>query len=119
MTDEEGTSDIFLNPYNLWDVNPASPKSLKYTKDRRFISKQYPQTTTNRPRTDLNPVFSSLQTIETKNLGLSVSFAFFGKNYQPVGRVKETVAAVEELSDLWKPGARDGAPPFVMNCRCI
>ena len=26
---------------------------------------------------------------------------------------------VEELSDLWKPGAMDGIPPFVMNCNCI
>ena len=24
-----------------------------------------------------------------------------------------------KLSDLWKPGAMDGNPPFVMNCNCI
>ena len=30
--------------------------------------------------------------------------------------MNETVAKVEELSDLWKPGAMDGTPPFVMNC---
>ena len=28
--------------------------------------------------------------------------------------MKETVATVEELSDLWKPGLMDGIPPFVM-----
>ena len=37
----------------------------------------------------------------------------------PDGRVNETVATVEELSDLWKPGAMYGIPPFVMNCNCI
>ena len=35
------------------------------------------------------------------------------------GRVNETVATVEDLSDLWKPGAMDGIPPFVTNCNCI
>ena len=33
--------------------------------------------------------------------------------------MNETFAKVEELSDLWKPGAMDGNPPFVMNCICI
>ena len=33
--------------------------------------------------------------------------------------MNETVATVEELSDLWKPVARDGIRPFVMNCNCI
>ena len=28
----------------------------------------------------------------------------------------ETVATVEVLSDLWKPGAMVGNTPFVMNC---
>ena len=28
--------------------------------------------------------------------------------------MNETVAKVEELSDLWKPGAMDGTPPFVV-----
>ena len=41
------------------------------------------------------------------------------KNYLPDGRVNETVATVEELSDLWEPGAMDGMPPFVMNCTSI
>ena len=33
--------------------------------------------------------------------------------------MNETVATVAELSDLSKPGAKDGIPPFVMNCYCI
>ena len=33
--------------------------------------------------------------------------------------MNETVAKVEELSDLWKPGAMDGTPLFAMNCNCI
>ena len=33
--------------------------------------------------------------------------------------MNEKVATVEELSDLWKPGAMDGIPAFVMKCRCI
>ena len=33
--------------------------------------------------------------------------------------MNEAVAKVEELSDLWKPVAMDGTPPFVMNCNCI
>ena len=39
--------------------------------------------------------------------------------YLPDGRMNETVAKLEELSGLWKPGAMDGTPPFVMNCKCI
>ena len=48
----------------------------------------------------------------------AVNFAFFQRNYLPDGRVNETVATVEELSDLWKPGAMDGITPFVMNSIC-
>ena len=55
----------------------------------------------------------------SKKKWLRVSFAFFQRNYLPDGRVNETVATVEELSDLRKPGAIDGIPPFVMNCNCI
>ena len=66
-----------------------------------------------------NPVFSSLQTMDSKRKGLRVSFAFFRRNYLQDGRVNETVATVEEFSDLWNPGAMDGAQPFVMNCNCI
>ena len=33
--------------------------------------------------------------------------------------MNETVATVEEFSDLRKVGAMDGFPPFVMNCSCL
>ena len=57
--------------------------------------------------------------MNSKKKGLRVSFAFFQRDYLPDGRVNETVARVEELSDLWKTGAMDGTPPFVMNFNCI
>ena len=33
--------------------------------------------------------------------------------------MNKTDAKDEELSDLWKPGAMDGTPLFVMKCICI
>ena len=93
--------------------------SFNQTKDTYSMFNQYPQPTTQQPRTDSYPVFSSLRTMDSKRKGLRVSFAFFQRNYLPDGRVNETVATVvEELSDLWKPGAMDGIPPFVINCNC-
>ena len=117
--DEQHSFNIFLTPYILWDMSPAALTSLNHNNDRYSISNQYPQPTTHQPRTDSYPVFSSLRTMNSKRKGLRVSFAFLQRNYLPDGRVNETVATVEELSDLWKPGAMDGAPPFVMNCNCI
>ena len=117
--DEQHSSNIFLNPYNLWDMTPAAPMSLNHTNHTYSMSNQYPQPTTNQPRTSPYPVFSSLRTMDSKRKGLRVSLAFFQRNYLPDGRVNETVATVEELSDIWKPGAMDGIPPFVMNCNCI
>ena len=116
--DEQHNSNIFLNPYNLWDMVPAALMSLNHTNDRYSMSNQYPQPTTHQPRTDSYPVFSSLRRMDSQRKGLRVSFAFFQRNYPPDGRVNETVATVEELSDLWKPGVMDGIPPFVMNCNC-
>ena len=100
-------------------MDPAALMSLKHTNDQYSMSNQYLQPTTNQPRTDSYPVLSSLRTMDSKRKGLRVSFAFFQRNYLPDGRVNETVATVEELSDLWKPGAMNGIPPFVMNCNCI
>ena len=57
--------------------------------------------------------------MDSQRKGLRVSLAFFQRNYLPDGQVNETVATVEELSDLWKPGVMDGSPQFVMNCNCI
>ena len=112
-------SNIFLNTYNLWDMVPAAHISLNHTNDKYSMSSQYPQPTTHQPRTDSYPVFSSLRWMDSRRKGLRVSFAFFQRNYLPDGRVNETVATVEELSDLWKPGAMDGIPPFLMNCNCF
>ena len=117
--DDEHTSNIFQNPYNLWDTDPAAPKSPNHTYDRDSMSNQYLQTTTHHPRTNFYPVFFSLLTMDSKKKGLRVSFAFFQKNYLPDGRVKKTVATDEELSHLRNPGAMDGVSPFVMNCSCI
>ena len=83
------------------------------------MSNQYPQPTIHQRRTDQYPVFSSLRRMDSQRKGMRVSFALFQRNYLPDGRVNETVATVEELSDLWKPGAMDGIPPFVMNYNCI
>ena len=110
---------MFLNQNTLSEMVPAALMSLSRTKDRDCMSNQYAQPTTYQPRTDLYPMFSSLQKMDCKRKRLYVSIAFFRKIYLPEGRVNETVATVEELSDLWKPSAMDGLPPFVMNCNCI
>ena len=93
--------------------------SLNHNNDTYSMSNQYPLPTTHQSRTDSYPVFSSLRTMDSKKKGLRVSFAFFQRTYLTDGRVNETVATFEELSDLWKLGAMDGIPPFVMNCNCI
>ena len=79
---------------------PAALTSLNHNKDRYSISSQYPQPTTHQPRTDSYPVFPSLRMMNSKRKGLRVSFAFFQKIYLPDGRVNETDATVEKLSDL-------------------
>ena len=117
--DELHSSNIFLNPYNFWDMVPAAFLSLNHISDAYSMSSQYPQPTTHQSRTDSHPVFSSLRTMDSKRKGSCVSFAFFQRICLPDGRVNETVPTVEELSDLWKPVAMDGIPPFVMNCNCI
>ena len=63
--DEQHSSDIFLNPYNLCDMVPAAFMSLNHTKDTYTMFKQYPQSTTQQPRTDSYPVFSSLRTMDS------------------------------------------------------
>ena len=119
FVDEQHSSNVSLNPQNLWVMVPAALLSLCHINDTYSLFNQYPQPTTQQPSADSYPVFSSLRTMNSKRKGLRVSFAFFQRNYLPDGRMNETVAKVEELSDLWKPGAMDGTPPFVMNCNCI
>ena len=82
---------------------PAALMSLNQTNDTFSTFSLYPKPTTQQPRTDLYPVFSSLRTMDRKKKGLRVSFAFFQRNFLLDGRANETVATVEELSDLWKP----------------
>ena len=119
VADELHSSNIFMNRYNLWDLVPAALLSLCHINYTYSLFNQYRQPTAQQPRADSYPVFSSLRTMNSKRKGLRVSFAFFQRNYLPDGRLNETVAKVEELSDLWKPGAMDVTPPFVMNCICI
>ena len=119
FVDEQHSSNIFLNPYSLWDMVPAALMSLSHTNYTYSTFNQYPQPTTQQPTADSYPLFSSLRTMKSKSKGLRVSFAFFQRNYLANGRMNETVAKVEELSDLWKPGPIDGTPLFVMNCNCI
>ena len=119
FVDEQHSSNTFLNPYNSWAMVPAALISLSRTNDTYSVFNQYPQPTTQQPRADPNPLLSSLRTMISKRKGLRASFAFFQRNYLPDGRMNETVAKVEELSNPWKPGAMDGTPLFVMNCNCI
>ena len=119
FADEQHSSNNFLNPYKLMDMLPAALMSLSPTNDTYSTFNHYPLPTTQQRRTDSYPVFSSLWTMNSKRKGLCVSFAFFQKNYLPEGRMNETVAEVEDLSNLRKPGAMDGTPPFVMNSNCI
>ena len=80
--DEQNSSNIFLNPYNLWDMLPATLMSLNRTNFTYSMFNQCPQPTTQQPRTDSYPVFSSLRTMESKKKGLRVSFAFFQITYR-------------------------------------
>ena len=43
---EQHSSIIFLNPYNLWDMVPATLMSLSHTNDTYSMFNQYPQPTT-------------------------------------------------------------------------
>ena len=49
---EQHTSIIFLNPYNLWDVDPVTFMTLNHTTEKDSLSNQYPQTTPHQPRPD-------------------------------------------------------------------
>ena len=96
FVDEQHSSNIFLNPYNLWDMVPAALTSFRHTNDTYSMFNQYPQPTTQPPTADSYPVFPSLRTMNSKRKGLRVSFAFFQRNYLPDGRMNETVAKAEE-----------------------
>ena len=76
-SEEQHTSNIFLNPYNLWDMVPANLMSLNHTFDRESMSNQYPQPTAYQPSRDSYSVFPSLRTMDSKKTEMRVSFAFF------------------------------------------
>ena len=80
VVDELHSFIFFMNPYNLWDLVPAAVLSLCQTNDTYSLFNQYPQPTTQQPRADSYPVFSSLRTMNSKRKGLRVSFAFFQRN---------------------------------------
>ena len=113
------TCKIILNPYNLWDMVPAALMSLNHFYDRDPLSNQKHQPTTH--KLEQTQIQSSLHcerwTVRGKDCASALNS--FKTNYLPDGRVDETVATVEELNDLWKPGELDGIPPFVMKCNCI
>ena len=67
---------------------PAALMSLNNTNDTYSMFNQYPQLTTQQPRTDSYPVFSSLRLMDSKRKGLRVSFAFFQKKLL-TGRTNE------------------------------
>ena len=85
--DEQHSSNMFLKPYILLDMVPAALMSLNHTNDTYSIFNQYAQATTQQPKTDSYPVFSSLRTMGSKRKGLRVSFAFFQRSY--LGRTNE------------------------------
>ena len=60
FVDEQHSSNIFLNPYNLWAMVPAALMSLKNTNDTYSMFNQYPQPTAQQPRADSYPLLSSL-----------------------------------------------------------
>ena len=115
--DEQHRFNIFLNPYDFWDMVPGARLLLNHTNDRYSMSNQYPQPTTHQPRTDSYPVFSSLRTMEKKGRECTSALHSFKEGtYQ----TDEWTSQLLQLkSDLWKPGALDGILPFVMNCFCI
>ena len=85
FVDEQHSSNIFLNPYNLWDTVPAALMSLNHTNDTYSMFHQYPQPTSQQPRADSYPMLSPLRTMNSKMKELRVSFAFFQRNYLPDG----------------------------------
>ena len=46
VVDKQHSSNIFLNPYNLWDLVPAALMSLSHTNGTYSMFNQYPQPTT-------------------------------------------------------------------------
>ena len=110
---EQHTSNISMNPSNLWEKDPAAFSLVNLTTDGDSLSNQYPKTTTNHLRTDLYPPFSSLRPMDIQRKRLRVNFACFQRNYSSDRRVNETTSKNEARSNEWR------IPTFVINCSCI
>ena len=52
FVDEQHSFNIFLKPYNLWDMVPAALMPLNHINDTYSMFNQYPQSTTQQPRRD-------------------------------------------------------------------
>ena len=50
--DEEQISNVFMEPYDIWDVDPATPLLINLTPARDPMTTQYLQTSTCQPKTD-------------------------------------------------------------------
>ena len=70
--DEQHSSNIFLNPYNLWVMVPAALMPLNHINDTYSMFNQYPHPTSQQPGADSYPVSSSLRTMNSKRKGLRV-----------------------------------------------
>ena len=79
--DEHQNSNIFVKPYNSWDMVQPALIPLNQTNHLLSMVNQYPQPIFQQHRTDPTPVFSSLRSMDCKRRGLRVSLAFFQRNY--------------------------------------
>ena len=77
FVDEQHSSNIFLNPHNLWDNFPAALMSFSHTNDTYSTFNQYPRPTTQQPTRDSYPVSSSLRTMDSKRKGLYYATVIF------------------------------------------
>ena len=106
----------FVDTYGFVDTVRAAFVSFNHTAFSDPMSIQYRQTSTRHPKTNLHPLFSSLGSVDSKKKGLGDCFACFPEHCWTERWVNKTVATIANLSHLWKPGAMDGIPQFLMNC---
>ena len=52
FSDKKHTSNVFLNPYKLWDMESAARLSLNLTLDRNLMIFHYPQASSQQPKTE-------------------------------------------------------------------
>ena len=108
--DEQHSSNIFRTPYILRIMSPAALTLCPIS----TLNQQL----TNLEQTHIRCSFHCERST-VKGRDCASALHSFQELFFSDGRVNETVATVEELSDLWKPGAMDGVPPFMVKCNCI